>query len=152
MGIVEPEATFSACFGEAFLPKHPYLYAKMLAKKVKQYDANVWLVNTGWSGGKYGVGSRMKLKVTRKILDHIHSGELERAEYDRVPGFGLMVPRHLDGIDSEILNPINTWSDKNAFNETSRKLASKFVENFKKYEDGTPRDVIEEGGPNLEEF
>jgi len=89
MGIVDPESTFSACFGEAFLPLHPYTYAKMLAEKVKQYNANVWLVNTGWSGGKYGVGKRMSLKVTRKLIDDIHSGHLNKVEYQTVPGFNL---------------------------------------------------------------
>lgn len=94
----------------------------------------------------------MKLKVTRKILDHIHSGALETAEYERVPGFGLMIPKHAEGIDSKILNPINTWDNKEEFNETSKKLAAKFVQNFKKYEDGTPAEVIRDGGPNIEEF
>ena len=89
VGVTEPTSTFSACFGEAFLPKHPYLYAKMLAEKVEKYNAHVWLVNTGWSGGKYGIGKRMSLKVTRSILDAIHSGELEKAEYETIPGFNL---------------------------------------------------------------
>ena len=89
VGVTEPTSTFSACFGEAFLPKHPYLYAKMLAEKVEKYNAHVWLVNTGWSGGKYGLGKRMSLKVTRSILDAIHSGELEKAEYETIPGFNL---------------------------------------------------------------
>jgi phosphoenolpyruvate carboxykinase (ATP) len=91
MGVTNPTATFSACFGEAFLPKHPYLYAKMLAERSNKYKCNVWLVNTGWSGGKYGVGERMSLKVTRKILDTIHSGLLEsdKTTYDKLPGFGF---------------------------------------------------------------
>ena len=152
MGIVDPIATFSACFGEAFLPKHPYLYAKMLAQQVTKHNANVWLVNTGWSGGKYGVGERMSLKVTRKILDAIHSGVLDDCEYDVVPGFNLHVPKNLGGIDPKILNPINTWRDKDAFKQESIKLAQKFIANFKKYEDGTPLDVIQKGGPNLEDF
>jgi len=89
IGVTSPTATFSACFGEAFLPKHPYLYAKMLAERTAKYDCNVWLVNTGWSGGKYGVGERMSLKVTRKILDAIHSGSLDKAEYIKLKGFGF---------------------------------------------------------------
>jgi phosphoenolpyruvate carboxykinase (ATP) len=93
MGITEPVSTFSACFGEAFLPLHPFTYAKMLAEKCAKYNANVWLMNTGWSGGKYGVGERMSLKMTRKILDAIHSGELDNAECDIVPGFELHVPK-----------------------------------------------------------
>lgn len=82
MGITDPVATFSACFGEAFLPLHPFTYAKMLADKMEKHEANVWLMNTGWSGGKYGVGKRMSLKVTRKILDAIHDGSLAKAEYE----------------------------------------------------------------------
>ena len=140
---IDPVATFSACFGEAFLPRHPYTYAKMLADQVNKYDSKVWLVNTGWSGGKYGVGSRMSLKVTRKILDNIHSGALDEAEYETMPGFGFHIPKNIRGIDPNILNPINTWRDKEEFKVESRKLAEKFVTNFKKYEDGTPRDVIE---------
>lgn len=87
VGVTEPESTFSACFGEAFLPKHPYIYAKMLAEKVEKYNSNVWLVNTGWSGGQYGVGKRMKLSITRTILDRIHDGSLEKEEFETIPGF-----------------------------------------------------------------
>lgn len=89
VGIKDPESTFSACFGEAFLPKHPYVYAKMLAERVEKHDAHVWLINTGWSGGKYGEGSRMKLSITRKLIDAIHSGEFDNAEYETVPGFNF---------------------------------------------------------------
>lgn len=152
MGIVEPEATFSACFGEAFLPRHPYTYAKMLEEMVDKYDSKVWLVNTGWSGGKYGVGSRMSLKITRRILDNIHSGALDNCDYETIPGFGFNVPKNIGGIDPNILNPINSWRDKEEFKFESRKLAEKFVNNFKKYEDGTPRETIEKGGPNLSEM
>jgi len=134
MGITEPQSTFSACFGEAFLPKHPYLYAKMLAERAEKYDCNVWLVNTGWSGGKYGVGNRMSLKVTRKILDAIHGGTLDNAEYQKVPGFGLHIPKVIAGIDSKILNPVLTWKDASSFREESESLAKKFVINMKKYE------------------
>lgn len=143
MGITDPVATFSACFGEAFLPLHPYTYAKMLAEKVQKYNANVWLINTGWSGGKFGVGKRMSLKVTRRILDAIHDGTLEKVEYQTMPGFNLNVPKSIDGVDSKILMPINTWSDKNAYKEQANKLVQQFKQNFKKYEDGTPKEVIE---------
>jgi len=119
MGITDPVPSFSACFGEAFLPRHPYLYAKMLAEKVQKHGSDVWLVNTGWSGGKYGVGERMSLKVTRQILDCIHSGELSGAEYESMPGFNLKIPKSCTNIDSKILNPINTWDDKAAFMEQS---------------------------------
>ena len=89
MGVKDPTPSFSACFGEAFLPLHPYTYAKMLAEKVDKHGARVWLLNTGWSGGKFGVGQRMSLKVTRKILDDIHDGELDKAEYETMPIFNL---------------------------------------------------------------
>jgi len=115
MGVTEPQSTFSACFGEAFLPKHPYLYAKMLAEKVEKYDAHVWLVNTGWSGGAYGVGKRMSLKTTRAILDSIHDGTLEKVEYETIPGFKFEVPTSCPGVDSAMLNPINTWKHKSVF-------------------------------------
>jgi len=89
MGIVEPQATFSACFGEAFLPLHPYTYAKMLSEMVEKYKTNVWLMNTGWSGGKYGVGKRMSLKVSRGLIDAVHEGHLDKIEYQTMPGFNL---------------------------------------------------------------
>lgn len=93
MGIKDPVPSFSACFGEAFLPKHPFVYAKMLADKVEKHHAKVWLINTGWSGGKYGVGKRMSLKVTRQIIDNIHDGTLDNCEYEVMPGFNLRVPK-----------------------------------------------------------
>mmetsp|Transcript_38837 Transcript_38837/g.28721 ORF Transcript_38837/g.28721 Transcript_38837/m.28721 type:complete len:313 (+) Transcript_38837:746-1684(+) len=124
MGIVDPVPSFSACFGEAFLPLHPFTYAKMLAEKVEKHGARVWLMNTGWSGGKFGVGKRMSLKVTRSLLDKIHDGSLDKAEYELMPGFNLHVPRAVDGIDSKILMPINTWADKAGYKEQTKKLAS----------------------------
>lgn len=148
MGITEPVPSFSACFGEAFLPLHPFKYASMLAEMVEKYKSNVWLMNTGWSGGKYGVGKRMSLKITRAILDQIHSGDLEKAEYTTMKGFNLAVPKAIKGVDSNILLPINTWSDKKEYNEHAKKLASQFIKNMEKYHDGTPKEVIEKGGPN----
>jgi len=124
MGITDPVPSFSACFGEAFLPLHPFTYAKMLAEKVEKHKANVWLINTGWSGGKYGVGKRMSLKITRKILDDIHEGKLEKAEYVTMPGFNLAVPKKIDGVDDQILMPINSWKDKAAYNDQAKKLAT----------------------------
>ena len=148
MGITEPVATFSACFGEAFLPLHPYKYAKMLAEMVEKYHTNVWLMNTGWSGGKYGVGKRMSLKTSRGILDQIHNGSLEKQEYETMPVFNLRVPKTVEGIESSILMPVNTWKDKAAYTEQSKKLATQFVKNFEKYHDGTPQEVIQKGGPS----
>jgi len=127
MGITDHVSTFSACFGEAFLPLHPYKYAKLLAEKVEKHDSNVWLINTGWSGGKYGEGKRMSLKTTRLLLDNIHSGHLQKEEYENVPGFNLSIPKKCIGVDPKILNPVNTWKDKDAFKEQSKKLAEKFI-------------------------
>lgn len=109
VGVKEPSATFSACFGEAFLPLHPRVYAEMLADKMKKFNCNAWLVNTGWSGGKYGTGKRMDLKITRKIIDAIHSGELEKAPTATMDVFGLKVPQSCSGIPENVLNPKNTW-------------------------------------------
>jgi phosphoenolpyruvate carboxykinase (ATP) len=95
----------------------------MLAEKVEKYQANVWLVNTGWSGGKHGIGKRMSLKVTRKIIDEIHNGNLEKAEYEVIPGFGFNVPVEIDGVDSYILNPVKSWKHRSLFEETSKRLA-----------------------------
>lgn len=150
MGIVEPVPSFSACFGEAFLPLHPFKYAKLLAELVERHRSNVWLMNTGWSGGKYGVGKRMSLKTTRALIDHIHDGTLEKAEYHTMPGFNLRVPKNVEGIDSNILLPINTWSDKAAYKEQAKKLATQFIKNMEKYKDGTPKEVIERGGPSTD--
>lgn len=152
MGVTEPESTFSACFGEAFLPKHPFLYAEMLSGLVAKHESHVWLINTGWSGGKYGVGKRMKLSITRALIDAIHSGELEKADYEMIPGFNLSVPKSVKGVDSNILNPINTWADKDSFNKTSKSLANQFIANMKKYHDKTPTDVIKKGGPSMSGF
>lgn len=109
-GIKEPTATFSACFGAAFIMMHPTKYAAMLAEKMQKYGATGWLVNTGWSGGRYGVGSRIKLQYTRKIIDAIHSGALLNANYKKIDVFGLEIPTELEGVPSEILDPVHTVS------------------------------------------
>ncbi|WP_331774091.1 phosphoenolpyruvate carboxykinase (ATP) [Sulfurospirillum sp. 1612] len=132
-GITEPVATFSSCFGEAFLPLHPTVYAKLLGQKIDQHGVDVYLVNTGWTGGEYGVGKRMSIKATRACIDAILDGTINDSNFSVLPVFGLSIPDHLDGVDSKILNPRNTWSDKNNYDEVSKKLAGMFVENFKKY-------------------
>lgn len=109
-GIKEPQATFSACFGAAFIMLHPTKYAEMLAEKMKKHGATGWLVNTGWSGGRYGSGSRIKLAYTRKIIDAIHSGSLLNANYSTTEVFGLEIPTAVEGVPSEILDPMNTVS------------------------------------------
>ena len=145
VGVTEPEATFSACFGAPFLVWHPGKYAELLAKKMDEHNANVWLVNTGWCGGAYGVGSRIKLRYTRAIVDAIHSGKLRDAQTQRDPIFGIDAVAACPDVPSEILVPKNSWADKSAFDHAARKLAALFVENFHKYEDGAGEGVRNAG-------
>ena len=146
VGVNEPEVTFSACFGAAFLVWHPMKYAQLLAEKMQQHGTTAWLVNTGWSGGAYGVGERIQLKHTRAIVDAIHSGSLDGVDFDQDPIFRLAIPTHCPGVPDAILNPRNTWADLAAFDSTARKLAAGFNENFKHYADQATREVVE-GGP-----
>eukprot|EP00249_Psilotum_nudum_P012097 c23577_g1_i3 orf=1410-2636(+) len=132
-GIKEPKATFSACFGAAFIMLHPTKYAAMLAEKMKKYGTSAWLVNTGWSGGSYGVGQRMKLSYTRKIIDAIHNGSLLNANYTQTHIFSLQIPDEVEGVPAKILQPENMWSDKNAYMETLQKLAKLFKSNFENF-------------------
>lgn len=148
VGVTEPEATFSACFGAPFLVLHPARYAELLAEKMRQYGSNAWLVNTGWSGGAYGTGKRMSLAYTRAIIDAIHDGTLFHATTTMDSLFGLEVPTHCPNVPSEILIPKNTWQDKTAFDATSQKLAKLFVDNFKTFEAGASEAIIG-AGPNL---
>lgn len=134
-GIKEPRATFSACFGAAFIMLHPTKYASMLAEKMKQHGTTAWLVNTGWSGGSYGVGNRIKLTYTRSIIDAIHSGSLLRANYSETSIFGLNVPDNVEGVPAEILHPENMWANKDEYAETLLKLARLFKNNFEKFAD-----------------
>ncbi|KAI3980289.1 hypothetical protein MKX01_001360 [Papaver californicum] len=129
-GVKEPTATFSACFGAAFIMLHPTKYAAMLAEKMQKHGATAWLVNTGWSGGSYGTGNRIKLAYTRKIIDAIHSGSLLEANYTKTEVFGLEIPTAVEGVPSEILDPINLWADKQAYKDTILKLAGLFRNNF----------------------
>ena len=148
VGVKDPEPTFSPCFGGPFLVWHPTKYAEMLADKLRKHNAQTWLVNTGWSGGPYGVGSRMKLKYTRAIIDAIHSGALLDAPTHVDPVFGLAVPTSCPDVPSEMLQPRNTWADKAAYDEKAKKVASLFRENFKKYESQASAEV-RAGGPKL---
>eukprot|EP00201_Polytomella_parva_P024075 CAMPEP_0175039148 /NCGR_PEP_ID=MMETSP0052_2-20121109/360_1 /TAXON_ID=51329 ORGANISM="Polytomella parva, Strain SAG 63-3" /NCGR_SAMPLE_ID=MMETSP0052_2 /ASSEMBLY_ACC=CAM_ASM_000194 /LENGTH=554 /DNA_ID=CAMNT_0016300843 /DNA_START=41 /DNA_END=1705 /DNA_ORIENTATION=- len=132
-GINEPTATFSACFGSAFLMLHPFKYAAMLAEKLEQHGTRTWLLNTGWVGGKYGVGSRISLKYTRAIVDAIHSGEMDAAEFDTTPIFGLEIPKSLSAVPAEVLNPTVAWTDKEKYTETLNNLAKMFTKNFENY-------------------
>ena len=135
MGVTEPTATFSACFGAAFLVWHPTKYAELLAEKIKQHKTNVWLLNTGWSGGAYGTGKRMSLKVTRAIIDAIHSGQLAAQTFERDATFGFDVPQACPGVDAKILQPRATWASSSQYDATAQKLSALFRQNFKKFED-----------------
>ena len=148
VGITEPQATFSACFGAAFMVWHPSKYAELLAEKMAKHGASAWLVNTGWTGGPYGVGSRMKLSYTRSIIDAIHSGELENVDYVADPIFGLAIPTSCPNVPSDLLIPKNTWKDGAAYDKQAEKLANLFIKNFEKYKEGSSEAIIN-AGPKL---
>jgi len=131
-GIVEPVSTFSRFFGAPFMPRNPDVYASMLGEKMKEYHTQVYLVNTGWSGGPFGVGSRMDINLTRRLVEAALSGELKNVQYQENEMFHLSVPLECPGVPSEILDPHNTWEDKNAYNERAKKLASEFSTHFDK--------------------
>ena len=148
MGITEPKLTFSACFGAAFLPLHPTVYAGLFGEKMEKSEVNVWLINTGWTGGPYGVGSRMKLGYTRAMISAALEGKLDFAPMHPDPIFGFQVPKICPNVPAEILNPKNTWSDPEAYDNQAKKLAQAFVANFRKYEDFASREILE-GAPIL---
>ena len=141
-GVKEPSATFSACFGAPFLPLHPGKYAAMLGKKMTDANVNVFMINTGWSGGPYGVGSRMKLAYTRAMITAALEGKLDNVEYEAHPVFGMMMPKECPDVPVEILNPRNTWADKNAYDEKAVSLAKQFVKNFEKYASGVSEEIL----------
>ncbi len=148
VGVKDPTATFSPCFSGPFIVWHPSKYAELLAEKMKKHGARVWLVNTGWSGGAFGVGKRIKLAHTRAIVNAIHSGALANVKTERDPVFGLEVLTECPGVPSEILNPRNTWADKAAYDAAAKKLATLFRENFKTYENGVAPEV-KNAGPSI---
>jgi phosphoenolpyruvate carboxykinase (ATP) len=143
-GVKEPEPNFSPCFGQPFLPRPPKVYAQMLADKIAKHDANVWLLNTGWTGGKYGEGQRFKLAYTRAFVSAILNGTLKNAKFTPDPVFGLPIPDRVEGVPSEVLNPRNTWKDQAAYDQAAKKLASQFRENDKKFE---MPDAVRAAGP-----
>ena len=142
-GVTEPKSTFSACFGAPFMPLHPGKYAEMLGEKMKKHAVNVWMINTGWSGGPYGIGSRMKLSYTRATITAVLKGELDGAEYESHPVFGMLIPTACPGIPTEILNPRSTWADTAAYDAKSKDLAIQFVKNFEKYASGVNKEILQ---------
>ena len=148
VGVSEPQVTFSACFGAAFLVLHPVRYAEMLAERIERHQSRAWLVNTGWSGGPYGVGSRIKLRYTRAIIDAIHDGSLDKTPTVEDPLFGLQVPTSCPGVPSRKLSPRNTWPDPAAYDHAARRLAGQFGDNFAQYFDQAPEE-IRQAGPRI---
>ena len=146
IGVKEPQPTFSACFGAPFLPQPPVVYARLLAKKLDEHGAKVWLVNTGWTGGPFGEGSRMPIKATRALLRAAISGELNDTEYRTDELFGFEVPVQVPGVDSSLLDPRSTWADAAAYDAKAHELAGMFRDNFTKF---TADDNIVAGGPRV---
>ncbi|WP_090482059.1 phosphoenolpyruvate carboxykinase [Qipengyuania nanhaisediminis] len=133
IGVTEPEATFSTCFGAPFMPRHPSVYGNLLKKRIAEGGAQCWLVNTGWTGGKYGTGNRMPIKATRALLNAALDGSLNEAEFRKDPNFGFEVPIAVPGVDSQILDPRSTWDDKDEYDRTATKLVQLFVDNFEPF-------------------
>ena len=141
-GIDEPLPSFSACFGAPFMPLHPTKYAEMLSKKMQEAGVNVWLINTGWTGGSYGVGKRMKLKYTRAMITAALEGDLDNVAYTKHPIFGLHIPQSCANVPSEVLNPKDTWQDKEAYDIKAKELSSSFKKNFEKFEEYANEEIL----------
>ncbi|WKZ38755.1 MAG: phosphoenolpyruvate carboxykinase (ATP) [Anaerolineales bacterium] len=141
----EPEITFSACFGGPFMVHHPYKYAELLKRKIERYGATCWLVNTGWVGGPYGVGKRISIKYTRALLNAALDGRLNTVEYKKDPIFGFEVPMTCPNVPDEVLDPSSSWHDRKEYDRRYKDLAMRFIQNFGKFTDGTPREVVEAG-------
>ncbi|MCC5915157.1 MAG: phosphoenolpyruvate carboxykinase (ATP) [Balneolaceae bacterium] len=147
-GVTEPQATFSACFGAPFMPLHPTVYAELLAEKIRKHNSRVWLVNTGWTGGLYGEGSRMKLSHTRKMLSEAIAGNLDSVTFETEPVFGLQIPTAVDGVPTNVLNPRNSWKDKAQYDKKAAELANMFKTNFEKFSDHASDEILN-AGPKL---
>lgn len=145
-GVTEPQTTFSACFGSPFMPLHPSEYGNLLKEKIRKHEVSCWLVNTGWSGGPYGIGSRMKIKHTRAMLNAALEGKLDNVDYQQDPIFGLHIPQSCPNVPDEVLNPRNTWEDKDAYDAKATHLAKAFHANFEKFADGVT-DEVKSAGP-----
>jgi len=148
-GITEPKATFSECFGAPFMSRHASVYARMLGEKITKHNTIVYLINTGWSGGPYGIGKRINIKYTRNMVTAALTGKLDIVKYRHDDIFNLDVPTSCTDVPSEILDPRNTWVEKDAYDLSARKLARMFVENFKKFGE-TPQEILD-AGPQISE-
>jgi len=149
LGVKQPQATFSACFGKAFLMVHPTLYANILAQKMEEHNSTAYLINTGWIAGPYGVGYRIPLKDNRLAVDAILDGSLDKTPFEILPVFNLQIPKHIHGIDVKMLNPRNLWADKNAYDAAARKLGGMFIENFKLFCDTPIGQGLVNAGPQI---
>jgi phosphoenolpyruvate carboxykinase (ATP) len=134
-GVKDPEATFSTCFGAPFMPRHPSVYGNLLKKRIAEGSVDCWLVNTGWTGGKYGVGKRMPIKETRALLEAALDGSLKNVQFRKDPNFGFEVPVEVPGVDSKLLDPRGTWADPAEYDRAAAKLVDLFVENFAQFAD-----------------
>ncbi|MDM8012037.1 MAG: phosphoenolpyruvate carboxykinase (ATP), partial [Parasphingorhabdus sp.] len=143
IGVTEPEATFSTCFGAPFMPRHPSVYGNLLKERIAKGGVRCWLVNTGWTGGKYGEGSRMPIKATRALLNAALDGSLNDGEFRIDENFGFEVPVSVPGVDSAILDPRSTWSDPSAYDETAQKLVKLFIDNFEQFAEHVDQNVRE---------
>ncbi|PRY90644.1 phosphoenolpyruvate carboxykinase (ATP) [Mongoliibacter ruber] len=142
VGVVEPKTTFSACFGAAFLPLHPTKYAALFGEKMEKHQVNVWLINTGWTGGPYGVGKRMKLAYTRAMITAALNGELDHVSYRQHSVFGVSIPESCPNVPVDVLSPRATWSDREAYDKKARELGTEFIKNFEKYSDYATEDIL----------
>ncbi len=141
-GITEPVTAFSACFGAPFLPLHPTKYAEMLGEKMTNSNVNIWLINTGWTGGAYGTGKRMSLKHTRAMITSALEGKLDNVEFVNHEIFGLAMPVACENVPDEVLNPKNTWADKDAYDNKANNLADQFIKNFKQFESSANEEIM----------
>jgi phosphoenolpyruvate carboxykinase (ATP) len=148
IGVTEPEATFSTCFGAPFMPRHPSVYGNLLKERIAKGGVDCWLVNTGWTGGKYGVGKRMPIQATRALLNAALDGSLRNAEFRKDPNFGFEVPVHVAGVEDRILNPRSTWADPDDYDRTAARLVDLFVENFAQFAEQVDEGV-RQAGPQM---
>ena len=147
-GVTEPQTVFSACFGAPFMPLHPTKYAELLGEKMNKHKVNIWLVNTGWSGGPYGVGERIKLPYTRAMITAALEGKLSQMDYYKLPIFGLQIPSEVPGVPKEILNPKETWENKTDYDEKATELAGAFIDNFTEFAKDANQEIME-GAPMI---
>jgi phosphoenolpyruvate carboxykinase (ATP) len=146
-GIKEPKSVFSECFGAPFMPRPAAVYAKLLGEKINKHNTTVYLINTGWSGGPYGIGARIKIKYSRAMITAALTGELDKVEYRHDELFNLDIPTSVEGVPEEILDPKNTWNDKDSYEKSAKSLSKMFVENFEKFSDVSPE--IKNAGPKF---